>query len=267
MKIEGQLEVAKNVAEKAGDFLIEHFGKEQKIIREKEKDFTTEVDRLAEKIIIGEIQRSFPDDSILSEEIGKIKGVSHHLWVIDPLDGTVNYAHGFPYFCLIISLFDLLKNETVLGIIHNPTSKKTVFALRGKGAFLNGKKISVSGINKLEESFLTLGHFDPNKKEKVQILGAKNRSTIQKEAFKYFLRVRELGSIGLDMANVAMGVTEAHLSFGKPWDLLGPALIVCEAGGKVVDFYGNEVNMESTGVLASNNVIYQEVVSLFIGKQ
>lgn len=260
---EKQLEVAKMAAMEAGGFLMKNFGKKQKITKERGKDFTTEVDLEAEKIIIGDLQREFPKDSILSEERGSIDGTNKKLWIIDPLDGTVNYAHGFPYFCVIISLYDLEKNETILGIVYNPLLKKTVYATKNQGAFLDAKKITVSKITKLSKSYITLGHFDPNKEGQVQGLDIKDRLTVQKKAFKNFLRVRELGSIGLDMINVAMGVTEAHFSFGKPWDLLGPSLIIEEAGGSVVDFYKNKIDLKSIGVLASNGQIQDEFEGIF----
>lgn len=260
MKLQKQLKIAKEAARRAGEIQLKYFGTSLKRDFKSEKDFATEVDYLCEQEIMTIISKAFPEDGFLGEEDGVTEGSSQYVWVIDPLDGTVNYAHGFPYFCSIISLWDKNSQEVVLGLVHEPVVEKTYWAIKGEGAFCNDEQISVSVHSELSECFITLGSFDIDpKKQKNQY----NKYQCLHDSIYKFLRARVTGSAGVDLAFVASGVTDVHVVYGtKPWDHLGPSLIITEAGGKCSDRDLKQIGFESRGIIATNGVIYDQVIGL-----
>lgn len=260
-----RLQIAIEAAKKAGEIQLEYFGTNLKRSHKSPTDFATEVDFKCEEIIIDHIKTQFPDDGFLAEEGGESNGKNEYVWVIDPLDGTVNYAHGLDYFCVIIGLYNKNTEKKELGVINIPRFNEVYTAVRGEGAYLNGQKITVNNTNRMKDGFLTLGSYyvtydlQPDHFEKKFI----SQIEINNKQRKAFLRVRILGSAGVDIAHIAKGVTEAHLCFGtKPWDNIGSSIILEEAGGKIVDNNGDSITLKSRGMIASNSNIFDEFTSL-----
>lgn len=259
-RIQERLEIAKKAAHSAAEIQLKHFGTQLVLDFKSEKDFATKVDYECEKVIMKIIQEVFPEDGILGEEEGVTEGTSRFIWIIDPLDGTVNYAHGFPHFCTIIGLWDIEKNEAVLGLVYDPLSKKMYTALKGQGAFMNGAQINVSAYTKIEECFISLGSYDidPNTQKQQHERYQKLHGSVHS-----FLRARVTGSAGIDLAFIAEGISDVHVVYGThPWDHLGPALIVTEAGGVSVDRNLDVLGLESRGIIATNGHVFDAVLKL-----
>lgn len=242
-----------NAATEAGKILKENFGGDYEI---KSKDIisnlVTEIDKLSENKIIEIIKKDFPDHYILSEEAGALKQDSDFKWLIDPIDGTVNYAHGIPLTCVSIALEK--KGEIILGAVFNPLSDEFFFSEKGKGAFLNDKKISVSKENELERSLLVTG-FPYN---------SSSYKPNPAETFKKFLMkdlpVRRLGSAALDLCWTACGRFEAFWEYNlNAWDVAAGYLILTEAGGKVTNFKGEDFSVYGKEILASNGLVHEQM--------
>ena len=218
-------------------------------------DVVTEVDLLCEKEIIDRIRKAFPDHAILAEESGSTQGDAKNKWIIDPLDGTLNYSHGYPCYCVSIGLEH--DGEPVVGVIYNPNLDEMFVAEKGKGATLNGKAISVSTTDSLDKSLLVTG-FTP------KIVGSEDDNL---KHFCDFMQacqaVRRPGSAAMDFVYTAMGrfdgFWEAHLS---PWDMAAGVLIVEEAGGTVTRFDGSPFSVYDDNVLATNGHVHQEMVEV-----
>lgn len=242
--------------EESGDILKKRFGKTMSIRKKGPVNLVTEMDTASEKKIISLIHKSFPDHGILAEESAPQRGNSPFRWVIDPIDGTTNYAHGIPLCC--ISMGIELEGELILGGIFNPFLNELFFAEKGKGAFLNRKRVRVSEQSLLAESLLVTG-FPYDRQEKADYY------------LKFFKRVmqrsqglRRLGAAALDLAYVACGRFEAFWEFNlKPWDIAAGTLIVQEAGGHVSDFKGRPIRIDHpTQILASNGAIHAELLKV-----
>lgn len=226
------INVVVKAARRAGDLILRHVGRVESLsVFEKSKqDYASEVDAQAEAEIIRELKRAFPDHAFLAEESGQT-GKSRYTWVIDPLDGTSNFLHGIPHFCVSIALLD--NQEPVLGVIYDPLRNEIYSATKGSGAVLNDKRIRVSQRNDLSGAMLITG-FAPRQRSKI---GA------QLEAVRELMRdaedVRRTGSAALDLAWVAAGRCDAYFEAGvQPWDIAAGVLLVREAGGRVSDFKG-----------------------------
>lgn len=218
-------------------------------------DMVTEVDILSEKIIIDKIKATYPDHAILSEEEGEIKRESEYLWVIDPLDGTNNYLHAFPIFCVSIALKK--GEETVLGVVYVPRLDEMFYAIKGEGAFLNGEKIEVARKEFLEQCILTTG-FPYDKK-----ISKHNNVNLFNNLVTEIQGVRRTGSAAFDLCSVACGRIDGYweLKLGL-WDLAAGALIVEEAGGKVITSYLNKENGElGFNIIAGNEIVVEKVLS------
>ena len=220
-----------------------------------EINLVTEVDLLCEKEIIGRIKKEFPGHAILAEESGATAGDADHLWVIDPIDGTVNYAHGYPCYC--VSIGYQCRGEVVVGVIYNPCLDELFVAEKGKGATLNGKPISVSTTTELKKSLLATGFaYDIN------------QSSINNlDHFQNFIKacqaLRRPGSAAMDLCYTAMGRFEGFWEPKlHPWDYAAGWLMVEEAGGQVTRFDGSPFQMGDRSVLASNSHIHQAMVDL-----
>lgn len=240
-------------AKKAGQYILKNFNKvRDKDIKNKGgfSGFATKVDIEAEKIIKNIIVKKYPKHNILGEESGKTKKKSDYLWVIDPLDGTHNYLMGNPLFCTAIAL--TYKNEVILGVIYAPYLKEMYWAEKGKGAFLNGKKIRISKKTEIKKSIFYFCH------------GYQAKHV--KKALKIYFRlkmkaadVRQLGSGGIETSWVAAGRAEGFvIPGGQPWDIAPGILLVKEAGGRATDFKNQNWNLKSKDMICSNGKLHQK---------
>ncbi len=250
------IEDLKFIARLSGEIIRNYFGKNFSIEYKSDlKNLVTQADRESEKTIIEFIKKKYPSHGILAEESGSHIDSAEYLWVIDPLDGTSNFAHGLPIFSVSIGL--QFKSEIVAGVVYDIMRDKLYSAEKGSGAFRDDIKISVSKNRKIKESFLVTG-FPYNINENPE------------NAFEKFITltkaaraVRRLGSAAIDFCYVAEGVFdgfwEVHLN---PWDICAGKLLVEEAGGLVTDFNGRSIDIFNKTILASNQVIHQEMISL-----
>ncbi len=220
-----------------------------------EINLVTEVDLLCEKEIIGRIKKEFPGHAILAEESGATAGDADHLWVIDPIDGTVNYAHGYPCYC--VSIGYQCRGEVVVGVIYNPCLDELFVAEKGKGVTLNGKPISVSTTTELKKSLLATGFaYDINE-------SSINNLNHFRNFIKACQALRRPGSAAMDLCYTAMGRFEGFWELKlHPWDYAAGWLMVEEAGGQVTRFDGSPFQMGDRSVLASNGHIHQDMVAL-----
>jgi myo-inositol-1(or 4)-monophosphatase len=242
-------------ANQAGEILRQRFGQVHEIHYKGLVDLTTEADHQSEDYLIGQIRSSYPEHAIITEESGSLAGRSDHCWYVDPLDGTINYSHGLPFFAVSIAYAE--QDRLKYGVIYNPISNECFTAEAGQGAFLNGQPIHVSQVAELIGSLLVTG-FPYDKSQP----GMDN--TIH---FNYLTRrtqgVRRLGSAAMDMAFVAAGRLEGYWEIKlSAWDLAAGALIVQEAGGVVADLNGGDQYMAPPyAVIAANPLIYPQLLA------
>lgn len=250
-----RLNIAIKIAKKAGDFLIKNFTF-QKFVKSHlhEKDLKTEWDKLSDKIIIKELKKYFKNDSILTEESGYIKGKNKNsLWIIDPLDGTGNYTRGNPFFA--VSIAYKKNNDLLLGVILAPFLKELYICKKGKGSYLNDKKIKVSGESHLDYSYILFCEG----KEKSR----KRTALIYKTLREKILDIRKLGAASLESAYVARGSADAYLTTKiEPWDISAGILLVEEAGGKVSNFKGKKYSLKTEDLILSNKKIHKNILDL-----
>ena len=255
---ENMLQIAVQAAQQAGAFLRDNVGK-IKNIEEKygqEKNLVTEIDRGSEKIIIDHISKAFPHHTFLGEESGKsATGDAEFVWVIDPLDGTTNYTHGFPVFSVSIALE--VRGIVEVGVVYDPNFDEMFTAERGKGAFLNGKRMQVTKTSTIGKSMLVTG-FPYNIADNPQ------------HAIEHFINflkksqaVRRMGSAAIDLAYVAAGRYEGFWEVAlQPWDKAAGELLVLEAGGKVTGFDGGPATIYDEETLASNGAVHQAMLEI-----
>lgn len=250
--------IAQTAAKKAGQYLIKNFLKiyhQGNFKFKSDYEIVTKFDFGAEKIILQEIRKNFPHHDILSEEAGFKDFVGKDfLWICDPLDGTTNFSVKNPLFAVSIAL--AYQGEIILGVVFVPFLKELFFAQKGEGAYLNGKKIFISRVNKIEKSFLTYCHGYKKKHIRRAV-----------EIYRFFklksYNVRQLGSAAVEFVWVARGLTEAIIIPGvNPWDVAAGCLLVREAGGRVTDFQNKEWNLKSRDVLASNGKTHQDILKI-----
>lgn len=249
------LQVAVESANIAGGILLDGFSKVKDIhFKSGVHNIVTQFDILSEKAIIDTISESFPTHSFLAEESGLTTGDGNTVrWIIDPLDGTVNFAHGIPIFS--VSIAAEYNNEIVCGVIYHPMMNELFVAEKGKGAFLNGQKINVSSTNNLKSSILVTG-FPYNVHQNPEHVIQHFTGLVDKG-----IPIRRLGSAAIDMAYVACGRFDGFWEVGlSPWDVAAGWLIIKEAGGTVSDFSGNDYNLSSNTILSTNSNIHQEFV-------
>jgi myo-inositol-1(or 4)-monophosphatase len=255
---ETMLNVAIEAAVEAGKFLKYNIGKIKNIERKQgeETNLVTEIDKQSEALIIKKIHDRFPSHAILGEESGASQNSSEYRWIIDPLDGTTNYTHGLPIFCVTIGVE--YNGEIIAGAIYDPNADELFTAEKGKGAYLNGMRIKVSSHNTLINSLLVTG-FPYNVKE--------NPYNVV-EHFTHFLPVaqgvRRLGSAALDLAYVACGRMDGYWEvFLNPWDKAAGILLVKEAGGTVTNFTGDRNDiLYNPNTLASNGLIHDAMLTV-----
>jgi len=243
--------IAIKSAEEAGKILEKHFKKAVKFSYKKDWSVVSDVDLKAEKTIIKLIEKNFPSHNILAEEKGgKLK--NGYSWIIDPLDGTTNYLSSFSFFSVAIALF--YNKELILGTVFNPMTKELYFAEKGKGAYLNGKRIKVG--KKQIPSIVVLGK-GRAKKDFIKLHKILGRIIGKYRAFRLW------GCTSLDLCYIASGRIDGYINPGsKIWDFAAGVLIVKEAGGKVTDFSGKEWDFKTRNLVASNKKINKLLLGL-----
>jgi len=222
-------------------------------------DLVTEADHASEKAIIETIQKNHPDHFILSEETGEIKTSSEYKWIIDPIDGTINFANGIPICCVSIGLEK--DGEIIIGSVYNPFMNELFVAEKKMGATLNNKKIQVSNKANVGNSCLVTGFpytYVESKNGPIEIFSALIRKAIP---------VRRLGSAAIDLCWVAAGRFDGYFEHHlQTWDSAAGFLMVKEAGGKVTDFSGNDYSVYQKQILATNGLIHEELRGIINGK-
>jgi myo-inositol-1(or 4)-monophosphatase len=247
------LQVAMAAAKEAGRIQMLHFGHSHPVEYKGEFNPVTEVDRLCERAILKMISESFPDHDILTEESPFEGKGSSWKWIIDPIDGTTNYFHGFPCFCVSIGLE--VEGEVKLGVVYVPPLDELFHAEKGEGAFLNGERIAVSRADRLRRSLLCTG-FPYDVHERVDFYLRYFRQFITRS-----FAIRRPGSAAVDLAYLAAGRFDGFWEFKlHAWDVAAVSLMITEAGGKVTDLQGQPFNIYSIETLASNGLIHQEML-------
>jgi len=247
---------ASEIARGAGALLLEYFhrGVKTEYKGTGTVDVVTEADRASEKLIVQSLRTAFPNHGIVGEEGSRSQATNEYLWYVDPLDGTTNFAHGFPVFCVSIGLAH--KNEVIAGVVFDPTRDELFAAERGSGATLNGEPIRVSKIRTLGESLLGTGfpskkrHLNPN-------IHFYHQLTLKSHG------LRRAGSAALDLACVASGRYDGYWEFNlNAWDTSAGVLLVKEAGGRLTHVDGSKFDVAvSRDVLATNGLIHAELMA------
>lgn len=248
-------EVAIRAADKAGVILRDGLQGEVEVFYKADFNLVTHIDRQSEALIVSEIHNTFPSHQIMAEEGHNRTGASPYRWIIDPLDGTTNYAHRFPFFCISIALER--EGEVIMGLVYDPVREERFLAERGKGGFLNGKSIAVSSVDSLSKSLLVTGF-------------SYDIRTTSDNNFNHFIHfslkaqaVRRTGSAALDLCYVATGRFDGFWEMKlNPWDTAAGSLILTEAGGTVTDFSGKPYSIDDPHILATNGRLHPEMVKI-----
>ncbi len=253
MDFERILRLAIAAAYKGGEHQRNLLGKLETVDKKGAIDLVTEADTAAEKAILETLTDVFPDHAVLAEESGRREGNPDCLWIVDPLDGTTNYAHGVPIFCTSIAFS--YKGALSVGAVLNPVSGELFTAIREKGAHLNGRPIKVSDNHPLSESLLVTG-FPYNFKDIFDSVIARFGNCL-----KASRGVRRLGSAAMDLCFVACGRFDGFWEQNlHPWDTAAGTLIATEAGAQVTDFNGKPFTVDMKEVLATNSRIHGEML-------
>jgi myo-inositol-1(or 4)-monophosphatase len=251
------LNFAIDTAREAGKLLVQKLGS-AKITNKGDINLVTEADIAAENLIIERIRSHYPQHGILAEESGEAVLVggkrSDWKWIIDPLDGTTNYAHAYPCFCVSIALERA--GELEIGVVYDPMREEMFAAERGRGATLNDRKIRVSSVEQLSESMLCTG-FPYNVRERPDFARDFTNFTMNAQA------VRRDGSAALDLAYVACGRFDGFWEDGlNPWDIAAGALLIAEARGRITNFSDQPLDIYNEQVLASNGLIHDAMMQV-----
>lgn len=250
------LELAIDAAREAGEMLKDLAGKAQRIDRKagEETNLVTELDRKSEAMIIGRIKARYPDHEVLAEESGRNSRESDYRWIIDPIDGTTNFAHGLPIFAVSIGIEH--RGTIVAGVVYDPTRDEMFTTEKGRGAFLNGEAIHVSKTSRLIDSVLATGFPYDIKTNRGNVAHFEN--------FLFEARaLRRLGSAAIDLSYVACGRLDGYWELSlNPWDMAAGVLLVEEAGGRFTDLSGNPGSIYSKAVLTSNGLIHDQMVGV-----
>jgi myo-inositol-1(or 4)-monophosphatase len=257
--------VAESIAREAGDLLREFYRTGVRAEYKGDVDIVTVADRASEKLIVSRLKESLPEHGVYGEE-GTRSGLEREFrWYVDPLDGTTNFAHGFPAFCVVLGceqrkpgLNPNEDGEMVAGVVYDPLRDEMFSAAKGAGATLNGESIHVSKTKALQESLIATG-FPSQKRHESPNVHFYQEFTLRSHG------VRRAGSAALDLAYVACGRLEAFWEFKlNPWDTSAGVLLVTESGGKISHFDGSPFTLDSREVLATNGLIHDEMKSLFV---
>lgn len=243
-------------AKKAGKLILNHFNRLGKsdVTYKSSHELLTKFDLQSEKLIISEIQNKYPDHAIISEEAGELPTDSDYTWIIDPLDGTTNFKIGSPFWAVSIGL--VYKNEIILGVIYAPAMKELYVAEYDKGAYLNNIKLHVSSQNDFANAINAYCH-GSNKNDIVRAVEIYNHLKLHTRD------CRQLGSAALELGFVAAGRIESiNIPGAHKWDVAAGVLLVREAGGKVTDFAGENWNLGSKDILASNGLVHNQLLEI-----
>ena len=255
MELSLELRVAREAAFEAGKILTRLFGQLKEVRMKDEMELITEADIQTEQKILDIIRRQFPEDSFLTEETGAHRRRPERVWIIDPLDGTTNFAHGFPFFATSIGLE--LDGEMVLGIVYNPHMGEHFEAAKGMGAFLNGNPIAVSQTKTLQESLLGFGFPYTIQKEPEEAMHHLAKMIVHPQG------VRRPGTAAVDLCYVAAGIFDGFWEEGlMPWDTAAGTVIVREAGGMLSTYQGAPYTPRSQTILASNGIIHEAMIEV-----
>ena len=253
--------IAVRAARAAGDIIVRNMDRidRLKIVTKQNNDFVSKVDLMAEQAIIDTLKQAFPDHGILAEESGQQDREAEFQWIIDPLDGTTNYLHGFPQFAVSIALQH--KGRLEVGVIYDPLSQELFTASRGNGATLNDRKIRVTGHNGLTNALLGTG-FPYYDQSYLDTYLETMKALMQKTA-----GIRRPGSAALDLAWLAAGRIDGFWEFNlKAWDIAAGALIVREAGGIVSDFENRGNYLQSGDIIAAAPKVFPEMLKIIQAK-
>jgi len=242
-----------DLARQAGGLLMSFFGKVA-IEYKGDADLVTKADRASESLIVEHIRQRWPDHDLIGEEGSRTETGSDYRWYIDPLDGTTNFAHGFPVFAVSMGLE--YKGERVAGVVYDPTRDELFAAEKGSGAFLNDAPIHVSKVSTLGESLSGTG-FPSHKRHKNPNIHFYHEITLKTHG------VRRAGAAAIDLCSIAAGRLDAFWEFNlNPWDTAAGVLLVEEGGGRVTDMHGGPWQLDSRETLASNGVVHEAFVNL-----
>jgi myo-inositol-1(or 4)-monophosphatase len=249
-----ELEVALSAARRAGEVLRAGFGAEHAITYKGEVDLVTEIDEEAERVIREILLEAFPAYGMLAEEGGALVGEEDARWIVDPLDGTTNYAHRLPIFAVSIGLER--SGVVVLGVVHDPIGEETFVAEQGRGATLNGEPIKVSDTDELIRALIATG-FPYDRAEMPEALELFGRFAATTRG------MRRLGSAALDLCYVASGRIDGYYERGIwPWDLAAGSVILEEAGGKLTNYRGGVLDLDGREIVASNGRLHPSIMRL-----
>jgi len=249
------LEISMDIAREAGRLLAHVFERRVGFELKGEFDLVTEADRLSEQLIVDRLRSYFPSHGIVAEEGGGQESGSEYRWYVDPLDGTTNFAHGFPVFNVTLALER--SGELIAGVIYDPLRQEMFHTEKGSGAYLNNRLIHVSRATRLEDSLVATGFPSRKRHQNVNLhfyhqLGMATHG------------VRRAGSAAIDLAYVACGRLDAFWEFRlNPWDMAAGTLLVTEAGGTVSDMRGQPSDLYGGHILADNGALHQELLTLF----
>ncbi len=249
------LETAVEIAREAGALLATYFERKVAFELKGEFDLVTVADRASEQLVIERLRTHFPTHSIVGEEGGAHQGTSEYRWYVDPLDGTTNFAHGYPVYNVTMGLER--EGEIIVGVTFDPSRQELFSAERGGGAYMNNRRIHVSAAKRLEDSLVCTGF--PSRKRHLNV----NIHFYHQMAMATH-GVRRGGSAAIDLAYVACGRLDAFWEFGlNPWDMAAGTLLVTEAGGKCSEMKGGKHTMKSPHLLTDNGAIHDETLGLF----
>ena len=249
------LETSVEIAREAGALLSKYFERRISYELKGEHDLVTEADRASERLVVDRLRSHFPSHAIVAEEGGNHAGSSEYCWYVDPLDGTTNFAHGFPMYNVTMALEQ--SGELIAGVVFDPEHSEMFTAERGSGAYLNNRRIRVSKVKEIENTLVATGFPSRKRHQDVNV------------HFYYQLAmlthgVRRAGSAALDLAYVASGRLDGFWEFGlNPWDMAAGILLITEAGGKVSDMQGGPVSLRGPHLLADNGLVHQQMIDLF----
>jgi myo-inositol-1(or 4)-monophosphatase len=249
------LETAASIAREAGALIAEYHARGIGFELKGDYDLVTEADRASEKLIVERLRQHFPTHSVVAEEGGGKDRASEYCWYVDPLDGTTNFAHGFPMFNVTLGLERA--GELIAGVVYHPVHNEMFAAEKGGGAFLNDQKIHVSKAARVEDALVATGFPSRKRHENVNV------------HFYYQLAmmshgVRRAGAAALDLAYVACGRLDAFWEFGlNPWDMAAGVLLVREAGGTCSGMHGEPFGLREPHLLADNTLLHQPMLDVF----
>jgi myo-inositol-1(or 4)-monophosphatase len=248
------LDTAIGLAQEAGRVLLDYYERGFSVRAKAASDLVTDADVAAERVIAAGLRATFPDHEILAEEEHSGRVDAEHLWIVDPLDGTTNFAHGIPHYA--VSIAYLHRGQTECGVVWNPAREDLYHASVGAGAWHNGQPMSVNSERSMNESLIGIGFYYDR--------GAMMEATLRAvgSCFRRGIHgVRRFGTASLDLAHVASGLYGAYFEYQlSPWDFAAGRLLVEEAGGIVTNCQGQPLAIKKTSVLASNGQLHQEML-------